>query len=122
MIDIYSMEVLVPSLVMIGAMSAAMIWGFFKVRGLMNEDKKKQQLDFAVEVVVTFLLLASDIILRKPKKITYVVFFGFCRLLIPFLLIKPQAKSYLQRAYIVYTYIHKLAYALGLICRQTCRK
>ncbi|MFT6351337.1 hypothetical protein [Neptuniibacter pectenicola] len=41
MIDIYSMEVLVPSLVMIGAMSAAMIWGFFKVRGLMNEDKKK---------------------------------------------------------------------------------
>lgn len=41
MVDVYSMEVLVPSLVMIVAMSAAMVWGFFKVRNLMNEDEKK---------------------------------------------------------------------------------
>jgi hypothetical protein len=41
MVDAYSMEVLVPSLVMIVAMSAAMVWGFFKVRELMNEDKEK---------------------------------------------------------------------------------
>lgn len=41
MVDVYSMEVLVPSLVMIVAMSAAMVWAFIKVRGLMNEDSKK---------------------------------------------------------------------------------
>ncbi len=41
MVDAYSMEVLVPSLVMIAAMTAAMGWAFFKVRGLMNEDKEK---------------------------------------------------------------------------------
>jgi len=39
-VDVYSAEVLVPSLVMIAAMTAAMIWGFVKVRKLMNEDPK----------------------------------------------------------------------------------
>ncbi|WP_286236959.1 hypothetical protein [Neptuniibacter halophilus] len=41
MVDVYSMEVLVPSLVMIVAMTGAMVWGFFKVRGLMNQDQNK---------------------------------------------------------------------------------
>ncbi|MGB0205515.1 MAG: hypothetical protein ACPF9K_10765 [Neptuniibacter sp.] len=41
MVDVYSMEVLVPSLAMIAGMTAAMCWAFFKVRGLMNEDKEK---------------------------------------------------------------------------------
>lgn len=41
MVDVYSMEVLVPSVVMIVAMTAAMVWGFFKVRELMNEDSEK---------------------------------------------------------------------------------
>ncbi len=41
MVDVYSMEVLVPSLAMIVGMTAAMVWGFFKVRDLMNEDQKK---------------------------------------------------------------------------------
>ena len=40
MVDVYSMEVLVPSLVMIAGMTVAMVWGFFKVRELMNDDKK----------------------------------------------------------------------------------
>ncbi|WP_415899132.1 hypothetical protein [Neptuniibacter sp. QD48_11] len=41
MVDVYSMEVLVPSLAMIAGMSVAMVWAFIKVRGLMNEDQKK---------------------------------------------------------------------------------
>lgn len=41
MVDVYSMEVLVPSLVMIAGMSVAMIWAFIKVRNLMNEDQEK---------------------------------------------------------------------------------
>lgn len=40
MVDVYSMEVLVPSLVMIAGMTVAMVWGFFKVRSLMDDDKK----------------------------------------------------------------------------------
>ena len=41
MIDVYSLEVLVPSVVMIVAIIAAMTWGCFKVRGLINEDSEK---------------------------------------------------------------------------------
>lgn len=41
MFDVYSMEVLVPSLVMIAGITAAMIWGGFKMRSLMNQDEKK---------------------------------------------------------------------------------
>ncbi len=41
MFDIYSMEVLVPSLFMIVLMAGGMTWGFIKVRSLMNEDKDK---------------------------------------------------------------------------------
>jgi len=41
MIDVYSMEVLVPSLAMIAGMSVVMVWAFFKVRSLMNEDQEK---------------------------------------------------------------------------------
>lgn len=40
MVDVYSMEVLVPSVVMIVGMTVAMVWGYFKVRELMDEDKK----------------------------------------------------------------------------------
>lgn len=39
-IDPYSAEVLAPSLLMIAGMSAVMVWAFFKVRNLMNEDQK----------------------------------------------------------------------------------
>lgn len=39
-IDPYSFETLVPSLLMIAGMTAVMVWGFFKVRNLMNEDQK----------------------------------------------------------------------------------
>ncbi|WP_415889207.1 hypothetical protein ACMXYV_14680 [Neptuniibacter sp. SY11_33] len=42
MVDVYSMEVLVPSLAMIVGMTVAMVWGCFKVRDLINEDQKKQ--------------------------------------------------------------------------------
>ncbi len=41
MIDSYSLEVLVPSVVMIVAMSATMTWAFFKVRSLIYQDKTK---------------------------------------------------------------------------------
>ena len=41
MVDVYSMEVLVPSLAMIAGMTVAMIWAFVKVRELMNEDQEK---------------------------------------------------------------------------------
>ncbi|MFW1676751.1 hypothetical protein ACFVYJ_03105 [Pontibacter sp. JAM-7] len=41
MIDSYSLEVLVPSVVMIVVMTAAMTWGFFKVRNLINQDQSK---------------------------------------------------------------------------------
>ena len=40
-VDVYSMEVLVPSVVMILAISGVMTWGFFKVRSLMNQDADK---------------------------------------------------------------------------------
>ncbi len=40
MLDAYTMETVIPSLVMVAAMTGVMIWGFFKVRALMNEDKK----------------------------------------------------------------------------------
>lgn len=40
-VDSYSAEVLVPSLVGIAGMSAVMIWAFFKVKKLMNEDSPK---------------------------------------------------------------------------------
>ena len=39
-IDPYSFETLAPSVIMVIAMSAVMVWGFFKVRTLMNEDEK----------------------------------------------------------------------------------
>ncbi|WP_415913264.1 hypothetical protein [Neptuniibacter sp. QD37_11] len=39
--DIYSVEVLVPSLVIIGAMVGAMAWGYFKVMKLVDEDQPK---------------------------------------------------------------------------------
>lgn len=39
-IDPYSLETLIPSLAMVALMSGVMVWGFFKVRALMNEDEK----------------------------------------------------------------------------------
>ena len=41
-IDPYVMETLLPSLVGVAAMSAAMIWGFVKIRHLMNDDHSKK--------------------------------------------------------------------------------
>lgn len=38
MFDLYSMEVLIPSLFMIILMTVGMIWGYFKVRDLMKDD------------------------------------------------------------------------------------
>ena len=40
-IDPYVFETLWPSLLGIAAMSAAMIWGFFKVKTLINQDLQK---------------------------------------------------------------------------------
>lgn len=40
-VDSYSFETLAPSLLGVFGMTAVMIWGFFKVKELMNEDKKK---------------------------------------------------------------------------------
>lgn len=40
-IDSYSFGTLWPSLLGVAAMSAAMVWGFLKVRKLMNEDAHK---------------------------------------------------------------------------------
>lgn len=37
-IDMYSFEVLAPSLLGIVGMSAVMVWAFIKVRNLMNDD------------------------------------------------------------------------------------
>ena len=39
--DPYLFETLWPSLLGVAGMSAAMIWGFFKIRKLMSEDVKK---------------------------------------------------------------------------------
>lgn len=39
-VDAYSFETLWPSLLGVAGMSAVMIWAFFKIRGLMNEDPK----------------------------------------------------------------------------------
>lgn len=39
-IDIYSLEVLVPSVIGVVAMAAVMVWAFVKVRHLMNDDAK----------------------------------------------------------------------------------
>lgn len=41
MFDVYSMETLVPSLLMIAVMSVAMVWGGFKIKDLMENDPKK---------------------------------------------------------------------------------
>ncbi|SIT07389.1 hypothetical protein [Neptunomonas antarctica] len=41
-IDPYVLETLLPSLVGVAAMAAAMVWGFIKVRHLMNEDKPQK--------------------------------------------------------------------------------
>ena len=40
-IDPYVFETLWPSLMGVAGMSAAMIWGFMKVRKLIKEDPKK---------------------------------------------------------------------------------
>ncbi len=40
-VDAYSFEVLVPSLIGVAAMAGVMVWAFFKVRHLMNDDQKK---------------------------------------------------------------------------------
>jgi len=40
-VDIYSAEVLLPSLAGVAGMTVVMIWSFFKIRDLMNEDPKK---------------------------------------------------------------------------------
>lgn len=42
-IDLYSFEVLAPSLLGIVGMAVVMVWGFIKVRKLMNEDGKNQK-------------------------------------------------------------------------------
>ena len=42
-IDLYSFEVLAPSLLGIAGMTAVMVWAFIKVRKLMNEDGKSQK-------------------------------------------------------------------------------
>ncbi|BBB31042.1 hypothetical protein [Neptunomonas japonica] len=38
-IDPYVMETLIPSLVGVAAMAGAMVWGFIKIRHLMNDDQ-----------------------------------------------------------------------------------
>lgn len=38
-VDSYSFEVLWPSLLGVAGMTAVMVWAFFKIRALMNEDK-----------------------------------------------------------------------------------
>ncbi len=40
-VDLYSAEVLLPSLAGVVAMSAVMVWAFIKIRKLMNEEPKK---------------------------------------------------------------------------------
>ncbi len=40
-VDAYSLEVLVPSVIGVIAMAAAMVWAFIKVKHLMEEDGKK---------------------------------------------------------------------------------
>ncbi|MCV6588352.1 MAG: hypothetical protein OIF57_04880 [Marinobacterium sp.] len=40
-IDLYSFETLWPSLLGVVGMSAAMVWGFIKIRKLMEEEPKK---------------------------------------------------------------------------------
>jgi len=42
-IDLYSFEVLAPSLLGIIGMAAVMVWAFLKVRKLMNEDGKREK-------------------------------------------------------------------------------
>ncbi|WP_276613236.1 hypothetical protein [Nitrincola schmidtii] len=41
-IDTHSMEVLLPSMIGIIAITAVMVWTGFKLRSLMNEDPKKK--------------------------------------------------------------------------------
>jgi hypothetical protein len=41
-IDPYSFETLWPSLLGVAAISTAMVWGFIKIRHLINEDVKKK--------------------------------------------------------------------------------
>lgn len=40
-VDSYSASILVPSLIGIAGMTAVMVWGFFKIKKLMNEDSPK---------------------------------------------------------------------------------
>jgi hypothetical protein len=40
-IDVHSLEVLIPSLIGVVGITAAMIWAGVKMRQLMNEDQKK---------------------------------------------------------------------------------
>jgi len=40
-VDLYSAEVLIPSLVGVAGMSAVMVWAFIKIRKLMNEEPRK---------------------------------------------------------------------------------
>lgn len=42
-IDPYAFETLWPSLLGVVAMASVMVWGFIKVRHLMNEDPKKNK-------------------------------------------------------------------------------
>jgi len=42
-VDAYSFEVLWPSLLGVAGMAGVMVWAFFKVRKLMNEDPKHKQ-------------------------------------------------------------------------------
>lgn len=41
-IDSYAFETLLPSLIGVAAMASAMVWGFIKVRHLMNDEKSKK--------------------------------------------------------------------------------
>ena len=41
-IDSYALETLLPSLLGVAAMAGTMIWGFVKVRQLMNNDQVKK--------------------------------------------------------------------------------
>ena len=40
-VDAYSAEVLIPSVIGVIAMAAVMVWGFIKVKHLMDEEPKK---------------------------------------------------------------------------------
>ncbi|WP_372738643.1 hypothetical protein [Neptunomonas sp.] len=41
-VDPYVFETLLPSLLGVAAMAGAMVWGFMKVRHLMNDEQSKR--------------------------------------------------------------------------------